>query len=156
MKVLLFVVLGIFSLALTTKAQTYEQIIYKELIRNNVDSTMAKIIVAIGKHESANFKSKLFTQNKNVFGMTYPPRRSTTATGYSTFSDNGNKRKFCKFSTTTASTTDFILYMRARKIPFDITSPESLVKLLKSKGYFEANELVYLRAVKKHLKELKL
>lgn len=117
---------------------------------------MARIIVAIGKHESANFKSKLFLENKNVFGMTYPPQRKTTAVGFKVFSDRGNKRKFCKFKTTTSSTTDFIYYLQARDIPFDVQTPDELVKLLKKKRYFEANETVYLRAVKKHLTELNL
>lgn len=117
---------------------------------------MAKIIVAVGKHESANFKSKLFLTNKNVFGMTYPPKRKTTAIGYSVFSDRGNKRKFCKFKTTTSSTTDFVYYLQAREYPFDVQTPEELVKIMKKKGYFEAAEIVYLRAVKKHLTELKL
>lgn len=138
------------------QAQTYEKIIFNELLRNNVDSSMAKIIVAVGKHESANFKSKLFTQNKNVFGMTHPPKRPTTSIGYSVFSDNGNKRKFCKFSTTTSATKDFVLYLKARNYPLDIQTPEEMVRVMKSKGYFEANATVYLRAIKKHLNELQL
>jgi hypothetical protein len=117
---------------------------------------MAKIIVAVGKHESANFKSKLFLQNKNVFGMTYPPKRKTTATGYSLFSDRGNKRKFCIFKTTTSATTDFVYYLQARDYPLNLQTPEEFVKLMKKKGYFEASEIVYLRAIKKHLTELNL
>ena len=151
-----FAVIVLALVAIASNGQAYEQIIYKELLRNNVDSSMAKTIVAIAKHESANFKSKLFTQNKNPFGMTYPPKRDHTAIGYGVFSDNGNKRKFCKFTSTTSATKDFVLYLKHKGYPLDIATPEEMVKLMKSKGYFEANATVYLRAIKKHLGDLKL
>ncbi len=140
-----------------TNAQAkYEQIVYKELLRNKVDSVTGRIIVAIARHESAKFNSTLFTIFKNPFGMTWPPKRKTTAIGHIIMSDHGNMRKFCKFKTTTSATTDFIYYMQARDIPFDIQTPEEFVKLLKKKRYFEASEIVYLRAIKRHLNELSI
>lgn len=154
-KILLTLLLSLGSLATTTNAQpNYELIVYKELLRNKVDTAMARIIVAVARHESANFTSKLFLQTKNVFGMTYPPKRTSLATGYKVYSDNGNKRKFCTFRTTTSSTTDFVLYLKHWNYPLDIKTPEKMVKTMKSKRYFEASEIVYLRAIKKHLSQL--
>lgn len=40
-----------------------------------------KIVITQAKLESANFKSKLFKHNNNLFGMKYPKIRKTTAIG---------------------------------------------------------------------------
>ena len=131
-----------------------ENIIFHELIKEQVDSSMARIIVAIAKHESNSFNSGLFNSSNNLFGMTWPPRRPTLATGHTTFLDNGNVRRFCKFESVASATRDMVLYLKHWKYSLDIKSPEEMVRVMKSKRYFEANERVYLKAVKRHLEQL--
>lgn len=131
-----------------------EHVIYRELIKEGVDSSMARIVVAIAKHESNGFNSGLFRNTNNLFGMTYPPRRPTMAIGNKVFLDNGNVRRFCAFESVTAATQDMVMYLRHWKYPLDVRSPEEMVRIMKSKRYFEANEGVYLKAVKRHLSQL--
>lgn len=135
----------------STGTARIERIVFSELLSRGVDSTMAKIIVAIAKHESAGFNSKLYQTSYNLFGMTYPPKRPTTAVGHIQFLDNGNVRRFCKFNSTSSSAADMVLYLKHRGYPLNIKSPEEMVRLMKSKRYFEAPEKLYLKAVKRHL-----
>jgi Mannosyl-glycoprotein endo-beta-N-acetylglucosaminidase. len=131
-----------------------ETTIFSTLLAQCVDSSMAKTIVAIAKHESNNFNSKLFRDTNNLFGMTYPPKRPTLAQGHGVYIDNGNVRRFCKFDDVATATRDFVLYLQHWNYPLDIQSPEAMVRIMKSKRYFEAPEGLYLRAVKRHINEL--
>lgn len=140
----------------STQIAHIEHVIYHELLKEHVDSSMARILIAIAKHESNNFNSGLYQKNFNLFGMTYPPKRPTTAIGHTQFLDNGNVRRFCKFNSTASSVQDMVLYLKHRGYPLNIRSPENMVRLMKSKRYFEASETLYLRAVKRHLSQLSI
>ena len=159
-KILTAVVVAIVAVLAAPKAtaqvEKLERIVFNELLRHDVDSAMARIIVAIGKHESNNFQSKLYKTTKNVFGMTYPPKRKTTATGFATFTDNGNIRRFCTFSSTASAAYDMVLYLKVRGYPLNIQTPEEMVRVMKSKRYFEADINLYLRAVKRHMATLSI
>lgn len=138
----------------TAEVARIERIIFYELLENEVDSSMARIIVAIAKHESRSFSSSLFRETHNLFGMTWPPKRPTLATGRKIFLDHGNVRRFCTFRSTAEATHDMVLYLKHWGYPLDIKSPEKMVRLMKSKRYFEASEKLYLRAVQTHLSKL--
>lgn len=131
-----------------------EHTIYQNLVFEGMSHDMARIVVAIAKHESRGFNSGLFNSTNNLFGMTYPPRRETLATGHKTYLDNGNVRRFCTFSSVGESTRDMVLYLKHWGYPMDVSTPEEMVRIMKSKRYFEAPESLYLRAVKRHMKDL--
>lgn len=67
----------------------YKVVIINEQINDNsllsyikkIGIAHPKIVLTQAKLESANFKSKLFKSNNNIFGMKYPERRKTTAIG---------------------------------------------------------------------------
>lgn len=122
-------------------AKPYEQIIYEGLTEKGVSHELALIIVAQAKHESGNFKSNVFLENNNPFGMKCAKKRQTTCTG--------TNRYHATYDTIEDSITDYIYYMENMGIPFHETSAKKYVFLLKSKNYFEADVVKYYIAVKK-------
>lgn len=138
----------------SVEVATLEHRVFNTLLEQGIDSTMARIWVAIAKHESNNFNSGLFNGTNNLFGMTYPPKRPTLATGKRVYLDNGNERKFCTYTSVEDSVRDLVLYLQHRNYPLDISTTEEMVRVMKSKRYFEAPESLYLNAVKRHLSDL--
>lgn len=56
-----------------------EKDVYDYIVK--VGISHPKIVFTQAKLESGNFKSNIFKQNKNMFGMKLPERRQTTAVG---------------------------------------------------------------------------
>ena len=75
--------------------------LYEKLIDYGVK--YPDIVFAQAVIESGNFKSKLCTNNKNLFGMKMPGRRETTAIGKS-------KGGYAKYDTWGDSVFDYLLY----------------------------------------------
>jgi uncharacterized FlgJ-related protein len=134
--------------------ESNEQIIYNTLVENGVCDEMAKIIVAQAKHESASFNSKLFRKTNNPFGMMHPTRRQTTSKGTLAMFDHTTTKKFAVYDDIQCATLDYIYYMDTFHYPKDFTSIKSYVSFLKKKRYFEADEALYLNAVRTHYKKL--
>jgi len=94
-RLLLTVFLSLITLSKTN--QTYEIItqvislselnVYKQLVK--VGIAYPDVVLAQAKIETANFTSKIFRENNNMFGMKLPERRRTTAVG-----ENRNHAKY--------------------------------------------------------------
>ena len=138
----------------SAQTASIEHVLFVELLKDEVDSSMARIIVAIAKHESGNFNSGLTRRSNNLFGMTWPQLRPSTATGHIIAIDHGNVRRFCTYSSLSSSVNDMVLYLKHWGYPLNLNTPEEMVHVMKKKGYFEASEKSYLRGVKKHLSTL--
>lgn len=90
----------------------------------------AKYAVAVAKHETANFRSKIFLEKKNAFGMKMPD-----LSGYK------------KYGSVYESASDFAGWLLRKKITsgLDISG---FVGFMKMNGYFEDNYQSYLNGVK--------
>jgi flagellum-specific peptidoglycan hydrolase FlgJ len=102
---------------------------------------LSKCIVAQSLHETANFKSKLYKENNNLFGMKQPEIRFTLS--------RCEKNGYASFGNWEESVSDYVSYWSYQlgKIKH-IDTIENFVKLLKKANYFEAKEEDYLKGVK--------
>jgi hypothetical protein len=117
---------------------------------DNVKSTLllsnvpAKLITALALHESDNFRSDLFIQHNNPFGMYYPNVRDHFAS-YKT--DMG----YAGFNSVYEAIVDFGKWAEYNDVVLeDFNDPDSFVQMLKDKKYFTASFIRYLAAIKKH------
>lgn len=119
--------------------ETLEEKIFRILRENGVSEELALIIVAQAKHESGNFKSKIFTENNNLFGMKVPKKREHLCVG--------KKYGHAIYNTIEDSIRDYILWMNYFSAPKDANLKE-YIDFLKSKRYFEDKKTNYIRGVK--------
>jgi len=70
-----------------------------------------EIIMKQAIHETGHFKSKLFRENNNLFGMKMPQRRETTAVG--------SKNNYANYNHWTKSTDDYIILQQKWKNKYD-------------------------------------
>ena len=98
-----------------------EQKLKDYLIELNVK--YPNIVFAQAKLESGNFKSKIFEENNNLFGMKQPSIRATTATGeqYNHATYNSWRESVldyalysCKYTSSIKSESEYIAYLGSR------------------------------------------
>ena len=98
-----------------------EQKLKDYLIELNVK--YPNIVFAQAKLESGNFKSKIFEENNNLFGMKQPSIRTTTATGeqYNHATYNSWRESVldyalysCKYTSSIKSESEYIAYLGSR------------------------------------------
>jgi uncharacterized FlgJ-related protein len=77
----------------------YESL-YQEIVRNHIE--YPEIVWAQAILESGNFKSEVFNSNKNLFGMKFPRRRTTTSIG--------SNRGYARYESWEESVKDYKLY----------------------------------------------
>lgn len=110
--------------------------LYFLLIEKGFNYQQARFIVAQSGHETGNFKSKIFKENNNYFGMKLALVRKTTAIG-----ENLGHAKYIDLE---SCVEDFAIYYKVFKYLPVYPSIQAYVKALKEKGYFEADEAAYL------------
>jgi len=132
--------------------ETIEQKIYNTCLDNGLDTLMAKIIVAQARHESGNFKSKLFKEHRNAFGLLHSRRRKTTSRGPLGRAEGRNG--YASYNTVQESTQD-ALFMLMNRGDIKFNSIDDYSIWLKSIHYYEADEKLYRNALKKHLKNVR-
>jgi DNA-directed RNA polymerase len=98
-----------------------EQKLKQYLVELNVK--YPNIVFAQAKLESGNFKSKIFEENNNLFGMKQPSIRATTATGeqYNHATYNSWRESVldyalysCKYTSGIKSESEYIAYLGSR------------------------------------------
>lgn len=108
-------------------------------------------IVAMSRVETANWKSKVFRADNNLFGMKVPEFREHLGTrgtpAPSSENVNGKQTYYLNFPSWDQSAKDFLMYLRAVKMPTDFVTPDEFVYYLKSKGYFGIDADAYLKQV---------
>lgn len=125
--------------------ESYEEEILRILLEEGLSLGMAEIVVAQARHESGNFTSPIFEENWNPFGMKRPRLRKTTAIG--------SNRGHAVYPSLSDAVLDYVFYLRARQIPFDIESVSEFVIVIKNKGYFEDSYRNYVRGVRGFFEE---
>lgn len=98
---------------------------FKNLYGYNNIST--KLIYAQAWHETGNFKSEVFKQNNNLFGMRQPSKRKTFATG--------SHLNHATFKNHFDSVRDYFEHRKYFKIPN--TSDQAFIDVTVRKGYAE-------------------
>ena len=133
----------VFALFMSFKRSNLSQgeRIIKKARKLGLTQDQANLVLAISKHETGNLTSELCQPPiNNYFGMTYPSKRTTTASGKLT-------NNFATFETIEDSVEDFLLWWKQYSLQFT-QSPEDMVYYMKQKGYFEDTYENYLNGVK--------
>lgn len=126
-------------------------IIHYKVIRDALPTTIsndtAKLLTAHAMHETGVFKSRLYREQNNLFGMRHPSIRETLS--------KGELDGWANFETLEDSVLDLLLYFKEFGLKPTWKEPAAFVKAIKSKGYFEDPYLPYFNAVRKHLAKVK-
>lgn len=130
----------------------YETAVYNTAVSNEVPATVALLIVAQAKHESANFSSKVFKQNNNAFGYKYVGQSNATQ-GTAAPSSEGDY--YAKYDSIEGSALEVVNWWKRRikqgviNYWSDISTPDSYAAALKKAGYYGDSLANYTAALKK-------
>ncbi len=133
--------IGLLILWLRFRSQNPMEVIQKEM-GQVMNPYNVRLWQAVAKHETGNFTSAIFNENRNLFGMKLPKIRQTKAIG--------ENRGHAKFSDLSDSAKDQLLYLNYVGYK-QVDSPEALVTWMQSKGYFTDTYQNYLNGVKRFL-----
>lgn len=118
-----------------------------------IEPEAARILVAQSLHETGNFKSKVFRENNNLFGMKEASVRPETA--------DGTRNGHAFYSNPKESAEDMLLWLKysGAYTTFGkglklLTNPYKYVLWLKSKRYFEDTINNYYNGVVKWMKTI--
>lgn len=130
-------------LRMQTKASAINQ-----AFKNTEYAGLIPLIVAMAKHETGNFASKLYMDGRNMFGMKMPSRRPTVARPLRKASDGG---VYAGYSSDYNSAKDLLLWMQYTKFPAMVSTPESFATALKERGYYTDTLENYSKALRRWL-----
>jgi hypothetical protein len=125
---------------ISSPALSPEMVVASVLQENQVPVPLSALILSQAKLESGHFTSGVYTYANNPFGMRPARVRKHKACGQY----NG----YAAYESLSHAVEDYLLWMDAVCIPLHIDNPESFVRFLLSKGYFEADETDYLRQLR--------
>lgn len=89
--------------------------------------------------ESGNWNSNVWKENKNPFGMRLPSIRPTTAIG--------ENRGYAVYRSEFGAVRDLCRWLKYHNAPKSFATPGHYTQYLKTKGYYEADPMVYGAAV---------
>ena len=117
-------------------------------IRNKIRTVFGKVaalVFAQAVHETGYFRSDIFINNRNLFGMKLARVRPTTAIG--------ERSGHAVYNSIDDSIRDFELWLIYNKFDFSRDwSPEDYATWLKQKGYYQDDYANYLKGLKNGLK----
>ena len=133
-----------------------DNLIYTTLKEYRFPDQLSKLIVAQAKHESANYTSKVFKENNNLFGYKFVGQ-SLASKGTKAPANEGDY--YAKYKSVKDSVLELIKWIQRRqkenKFPADlstITTPGQYAQLLKQSGYYGDKVTTYTNALTKWLK----
>ena len=129
--------LAICPLPIGSPAQSPEMVVASVLEKYQVPDPLTALILSQAKLESGHFTSSVYRNSNNPFGMRPAKVRKHKACGQY----NG----YAAYETLAHAVEDYLLWMEAMCLPLHLSDPESFVRFLQSKGYFEAAPSAYLR-----------
>lgn len=120
-------------------------------------STLANLLVAQAQHETDNFASNIFKQQKNGFGYEFYPGSPWQLPEPGIVADNGSPTAV--YSTLANSTKEIVdwIFRRVREGKFPsnletITTPDQYATLLKGAGFYGDSIANYAAGLKKYFK----
>jgi flagellum-specific peptidoglycan hydrolase FlgJ len=105
-------------------------------------------MVAQSKHESANYTSKVYLTDNNMFGIKWINSPSQKATK-GLLSPEGNH--YAHFASDTDSLVDLLRIFEVKKFPVSVESADQYAKELQSRGYFTDGLANYTNGLKRFL-----
>lgn len=129
----------------------YEGRIRRTLESQEIDPYVIELLVAQSKHESGNYRNTLTPYN-NVFARHYS-KRDTFAISAGAPAE-GHSR-FAKYPSVEYATLSQIVYLRRLKYSFKWESPYQFALELKKKHYYEADIMVYTKALIRYMNKQK-
>ena len=124
----------------TMRANTLHTMLVDVLEANDYDTKLAKMIVAQSIHETGHFKSSLFLNYNNPWGMMHPAKRDTTSIG-------ANPKGFAMYNNLEDAVKDYVLYLNALDYKKNYSNVREFVSELKRKGYFTDSLTNYMSSV---------
>jgi uncharacterized FlgJ-related protein len=112
--------------------------VYQLLIEAGFNYFQAQLITAQAAHETANFTSTVFIQNKNLFGYKFVGQKIA----------KGERYGHAYYESIEDSIQDYKRYYNLNKYPSSFAGVVEFVKALKEKHYFEAPEQEYINGVR--------
>lgn len=105
---------------------------------------LAPYISAMARHETGNFKSRLFREGNNMFGMKKAYQRKQVGAQWFAASDGGH---YMKYESPAQSLEDLLLWMDARRFPQEVKDARQFVEELKKRNYFGDTVENYFKGV---------
>lgn len=130
---------------------TIEERVSKVLQDSGYSQNMQAIILAKADLESGTFRNKLTKEHNNFFSMLHSKYDPYSKCGCG-FAEG--RLGYASYPTIEDQVYAYIWYTKKRGYPKEAT-PLEYVRFMKSKGYFEANELSYLAGLKARLNRYK-
>jgi hypothetical protein len=112
--------------------------VYLRLIEAGFLPGTAQYITAQSAHETSNFSSEVFKQNKNLFGYKYVGQ----------WRAQGEKNGHAYYKSITDSIADYLYYYKMAGYPKTFLNISDFVSALKRNKYFEAPLQEYITGVK--------
>jgi uncharacterized FlgJ-related protein len=134
-----FLLIGTTTSTLTTKTITHE-IFYEKLVEFNIKHP--DVVFAQAVLESANFTSKLFKTQNNLFGMKLARKRKTTAIGK-------NKNGYAKYNSVDDSIYDYYLFQEYAMRKKEMTKKEYISYIGRNYAYDKS----YVQKLNKIIKD---
>lgn len=106
-----------------------------------------KMVTAHAMHESGNFKSRLYKQQNNLFGMRHPVIRDTLS--------QRDQNGFATFANLEDAIKDLLLYFKEFKEGPKYAKVNDYVKMLNENGYFTTNYIDYFNPMRTHYNKVK-
>lgn len=127
---------------------TTEQLIYNTAAKDGMPSTLASLLVDQSQWETGNYQHRFFTVGNNAFGYSYNPDSKWQLDKGGPNADNGVPiAQYASVENSVHEITDWIKRrQKDGKFPADltmITAPDQYAQLLKSAGYYQAEESIY-------------
>jgi len=114
----------------------------RKVLPPELSDDFVKMVTAQAMHETGNFKSRLYREQNNMFGMRHPTIRDTKSIGM--------LNDYANFADLDDSVRDLVLYWKEFNYPLKYKDVAAYVKQLKSHGYFTAGYVPYFNAVRSH------
>lgn len=118
--------------------------LYFLLVEKGFNYQQARYITAQAGHETGDFKSKIYKQNHNCFGMKLALVRQTTAIG--------EKYGHAVYKSVESCVEDFKIYYKGFKYLTVYSSLKAYIEAIKKRGYFEADLTEYYNGCSNFLK----
>ena len=127
-----------------------EEIIFNTVKERGYSDTLANLLIAQAKHETANFKSNAFIKYNNAYGYKrYPGSKWQTGSGNT--STEGNA--YAAYNKLSDSVNEVLDWLKRRQnegkfIISQLTTPEAYALALKNSNYFGASVNEYIQGLK--------
>jgi|WetSurMetagenome_2_1015567.scaffolds.fasta_scaffold289973_3 uncharacterized FlgJ-related protein len=122
--------------------------VYNAAIAFGFERECANLVVAQARHETGNYTSKVYIQNKNCFGMRPAHKRTTTRI------QTEKETDYAVYETIENSVHDLAYWFSYNGLPKDYRTVEDYAEAIRSKGYFEASLNEYENGMNAALKKL--